>query len=133
MESDDQTESADQNHVSRRRFLHSLGIAGVVGASGSLLAACGGGDGSSNGSGASSASASSNCTDLSGLSDQEKKRRKQMVKSLQYVEDSPNEKKYCSNCQLYVESDYGEGCGGCTLFPGPVNADGYCNSWAAQS
>lgn len=134
----EQQKSNDSDSVSRRRFLRSLGVAGVVGASGSLLAACGGGSdsssgGASDGSGGTSSettTASADCSDLSSLSDAEKKQRSQMVKSLQYVEESPEANKNCANCQLYVAEDYGEGCGGCTLFPGPVAAQGYCNSWA---
>jgi hypothetical protein len=137
-------ESDDQSHVSRRRFLHSIGLAGVVGAGGSLLAACGGGsdgsgDGSGNGSAAQSggetgeATASADCSDLSSLSDAQKQQRKQMVKSLNYVEKSPNAEKNCANCQLYQQEKYGSGCGGCQLFPGPVNANGYCDSWAPTS
>ncbi|MFB6249806.1 MAG: high-potential iron-sulfur protein [Salinibacter sp.] len=128
------TESSDR--VSRRRFLQSVGVAGVVGAGSTLLAACGGSDdsgGSSSGSSSSgdgSASASASCSDLSSLSDAEKKQRSQMVKSLQYVEESPQDNKNCANCSLYIKSEYGEGCGGCQLFPGPVAAKGYCNSWA---
>jgi hypothetical protein len=132
------TESNDR--VSRRRFLQSVGIAGVVGASSTLLAACGGSDdsggsssGSSSSSSSGSASASGNCSDLSSLSDAQKKQRSQMVKSLQYVEETPQPDKNCANCQLYIESEYGEGCGGCQLFPGPVAANGYCNSWAPAS
>lgn len=112
----------EQNHVSRRRFLHSLGLAGVAGASGSLLVACGGG---------SDSSQQAVCTDLSALSAQEKEQRKKMVKSLQYVKESPQEGEYCSNCSQYVKSEFGDSCGGCTLFPGPVHPDGYCNSWVA--
>lgn len=129
----------EQDRVSRRRFLRSLGVAGIAGASGSLLVACGGNGDSSNGNGSTGAESTGstatagNCTDLSALSDQEKKRRKQMVKQLEYVEESPNEKEYCSNCQLYLKSEYGEGCGGCSLFPGPVHPNGYCNSWAPMS
>jgi hypothetical protein len=128
--------SDDQDRVTRRRFLQSLGIAGAVGASGSLLAACGGsddsgGDGQGGGEASSSTTASADCSDLSGLSDSEKKQRESMVKSLQYVEESPEDNKNCANCQLYQEEKYGEGCGGCQLFPGPVAAEGYCTSWAA--
>ena len=108
----------EQNHVSRHRFLHSLGLAGVAGASGSLLVACGEGSQAA-------------CTDLSALSAQQKEQRKKMVKSLQYVKESPKEGKYCSNCSQYVKSEFGDSCGGCTLFPGPVHPDGYCNSWVA--
>jgi hypothetical protein len=56
-----------------------------------------------------------------------------MVKSLNYVEESPNAKKNCANCQLYQQEKYGAGCGGCQLFPSPVNANGYCDSWAPKS
>lgn len=128
--------SDDENRVSRRRFLHSLGLVGMAGASGSVLAACGDSEDSQKGSGtpgtesSGSSAASGPCSDLSSLSSKEKEKRKQLVESLQYVEKSPQEKKTCSNCQLYTKSEYAEGCGGCSLFPGPVNAKGYCNSWA---
>ena len=85
----------EQNHVSRHRFLHSLGLAGVAGAGGSLLVACGEGSQAA-------------CTDLSALSAQQKEQRKKMVKSLQYVKESPKEGKYCSNCSQYVKSEFGE-------------------------
>lgn len=131
-------ESDDRNRVSRRRFLHSLSIAGVVGAGGSLLAACGGGsdesgDTSSAEGEASGATASGDCSDLSDLSDAEIQQREQMVKSLNYVEESPQAEKNCANCSLYQEAQYGSGCGGCQLFPGPVASQGYCDSWAPQS
>jgi len=129
--------SDNQDQVTRRRFLQSVGIAGVVGASGSFLAGCGGGSdsGSSDSGGqsqSSSTTASADCTDISMLSDAQKKQRTQMVKSLQYVEETPNEGKNCANCQLYQKGAY-EGCGGCQLFPGPVTENGYCNSWAPAS
>ena len=127
--------------VSRRQFLRSLGLAGAVGMGGTLLAACGGGsDGSGNGSGngstestSESATASADCADLSSLSDAQKQQRKQMVKSLNYVEESPEADKNCANCQLYQQEKFGAGCGGCQLFPGPVAEGGYCDSWAPTS
>ena len=123
--------------VSRRQFLRSLGLAGAVGMGGTLIAACGGGsDGSGNGSGGStseSATASADCADLSSLSDAQKQQRKQMVKSLNYVEESPEADKNCANCQLYQQEKFGAGCGGCQLFPGPVAEGGYCDSWAPTS
>jgi hypothetical protein len=135
--------SSDNDRVSRRRFLQSVGIAGVVGAGSSLLAACGGGSSDSSGSGSSASdsdggnggatTASADCSDLSDLSDAQKKQRDQMVNSLQYVEETPNAEKNCANCSLYIKSEYGEGCGGCQLFPGAVAANGYCNSWAPAS
>jgi hypothetical protein len=135
--------STDNDRVSRRRFLQSVGVAGVVGAGSSLLAACGGGSSDSGSSSSSSGgesssgggtkTASADCSDVSSLSDAQKKQRSQMVESLQYVEETPNAEKNCANCSLYIEGDYGEGCGGCQLFPGAVAANGYCNSWAPAS
>nr|WP_272503974.1 high-potential iron-sulfur protein [Salinibacter ruber] len=123
--------------VSRRQFLRSLGLAGAVGASGTLLVACGGGsDGSgsgADGTDSESATASADCSDLSRLSDAQKQRRKQQVNALNYVEASPKPNKNCANCQLYQQEKYGAGCGGCQLFPGPVAGEGYCSSWAKQS
>jgi len=130
--------STNQDNVTRRRFLQSLGIAGAMGAGGSLLTACGGGSDSGGGESggdaqSSSATASGDCTDVSMLSDAEKKQRSSMVKSLQYVEETPNEEQNCANCQLYQEGKYDSGCGGCELFPGPVTRNGYCTSWAPAS
>ncbi|MFB6272859.1 MAG: high-potential iron-sulfur protein [Salinibacter sp.] len=125
---------SDSELLPRRGFLRSLGLAGMASLSGSLLLACGGSGDSSGSSGSSEgAAASASCSDLSGLSEQEKKRRTQMVKSLQYTETSPKEKRRYSNCQLYRQKEYGAGCGGCQLFPGPVAAEGYCNSWTPAS
>lgn len=129
------------DRVTRRRFLQSLGVAGLVGVGGTMLSACGGGSDDTGGSdadaGASSAEsdamAQADCSDLSGLTDAEKQQRQQMAKSLGYVEESPEANKNCANCQLYVESEGGSGCGGCQLFPGPVYPEGYCNSWAPKA
>ena len=126
-------ESYDSNRVSRRHFLQSLSLATGVGASGSLLAACGGSDDSGGGSDASETTASADCSDLSGLSDAQKQQREQMVNSLNYVEEPPEPDKNCANCSLYQEERYGSGCGGCQLFPGPVAEQGYCDSWAPKS
>jgi len=60
----------------------------------------------------------------------------QMRKTLQYVEKTEKEGKYCSNCMQYLEkSSNGKGpsgCGGCKLFAGPVNPKGYCLSYAPK-
>ena len=63
-----------------------LSLATGAGASGSLLAACGGSDDSGGGSDASETTASADCSDLS---DAQKQQREQMVNSLNYVEESP--------------------------------------------
>ncbi len=127
----------DSDRVSRRQFLRSLGLAGAVGASGTLLVACGGdSDGSgdeTDGADTETATASADCSDLSSLSDAQKQRRTQQVKALNYVEESPEPDKNCGNCQLYQQEKFGPGCGGCQLFPGPVAEGGYCTSWAAKS
>ena len=60
----------------------------------------------------------------------------QMRKTLQYVEKSEKEGKYCNNCMQYLakaENGKGpDGCGGCKLFTGPVNPKGYCLSYAPK-
>jgi hypothetical protein len=146
--STEQSNSEESSRVTRRRFLQSLGVAGLAGASGTLLSACGGSDDSGGGSGADGGSqtqsggggtttASADCSDLSALSDAQKQQRQQMANSLNYVEETPNENQYCANCQLYQspeqEETTGSECGGCQLFPGPVTANGYCTSWAPKS
>lgn len=55
---------------------------------------------------------------------------KSMRKTLQYVAKSPNEGKYCKNCAQYIKPKGGSACGGCKLFSGPVNPNGYCLSYA---
>lgn len=68
------------------------------------------------------------CTEGVELSEQSKRMRK----TLQYVSKSSKPDKYCSNCSQWIPPE-GEGpCGGCKLFSGPVNANGYCLSWAPQ-
>ena len=124
-------DSDNPDRVSRRHFLQSLGLIGAVGASGSLLVACGGSDDSGDGTEAEggAGTTTADCSDLSSLSDSERQQRKQMVKSLNYVEESPQPEQNCGNCELYQEEKFGAGCGGCTLFPGPVAEGGYCDSW----
>ena len=128
------------DRVTRRRFLQSLGVAGLVGVSGTVISACGGSDDTRTSetdagtpSAGSDATAQADCSDLSGLSDAEKQQRQQMAQSLQYVEETPEPDKNCANCQLYVEPEGGSNCGGCQLFPGPVYPEGYCNSWAPKA
>lgn len=106
-----------KSKMTRRLFL-------VRGAGGAALgaglvvmgSACGGGDGL-------------NCTDVSGLSDAERSART----SLGYVEVSPHAaRKNCTNCNFYTAGPQGQ-CGECTLVKGPINPNGYCNSWAAKT
>jgi hypothetical protein len=64
--------------------------------------------------------------DTSGIDAQSK----QMRKTLQYVSKSPKEGKQCNNCMQWIKPKAGEKCGGCKLFSGPVNPNGYCLSYA---
>ena len=57
---------------------------------------------------------------------------KNLRSTLQYVEKSTTEGKNCSNCLQYKAPAAGKKCGGCNLFSGPVQPNGYCLSWAAK-
>ena len=50
----------------------------------------------------------------------------QKRKQLGYVDKTPIPESHCSNCGLYLPKE-----GGCQLFKGPVNANGYCTYWVA--
>ncbi|MGB5811775.1 MAG: high-potential iron-sulfur protein [Polyangiales bacterium] len=55
----------------------------------------------------------------------------QMRTALQYKQVSDQEGKSCSSCAQFKPGEYGD-CGGCNLFTGPVQSNGYCLSWAAK-
>lgn len=55
----------------------------------------------------------------------------QMRRTLQYAEKSNVPGKRCDNCAQWEAGKYKE-CGGCKLFGGAVNPQGYCLSWAAK-
>lgn len=55
---------------------------------------------------------------------------KKMRKALQYVEKSKQKGKNCANCMQWIKPAEGEKCGGCKLFSGPVDPEGYCLSYA---
>ena len=67
--------------------------------------------------------------DTSGIDDTSK----QMRKTLQYVEVSPNEGKYCNGCAQWKPPEKEGACGGCKLFTGPVAPKGYCLSYAPMA
>lgn len=56
----------------------------------------------------------------------------QLRTALQYKEVTDQEGKNCLNCAQFKPGAYGE-CGGCNLFTGPVQNNGYCLSWAAKA
>jgi len=68
------------------------------------------------------------CTDFSDVPESDLKLRK----SLGYVESSPQEESQCNNCNLWLPISEESPCGKCTLFKGPVLAEGYCTYWAPQ-
>lgn len=74
---------------------------------------------------ASAPTTSADCTDLSGVSEADLKQRE----SLGYVSKSVEAEKNCTNCRFYQAGSQPNGCGGCTLFKGPVAPEGYCKTW----
>lgn len=77
-----------------------------------LLQGCGGGAG--------------RCVDPDMLSRGEQ----QMRKTREYTANSASAQENCASCQFFRRDKAGE-CGDCEILDGPVNARGYCNSWAA--
>jgi hypothetical protein len=124
---------------SRRAFLRralAIGAAGVGG--GALLSACGGGEGdgesrqsaSGDQSGESTASGGNGVTcDTAGLTQEEKQKRRRF----EYVAQSEKPNQHCNNCQFWQPDQVEGECGGCQLFPGPVDPKGWCNSWVQGS
>ena len=70
--------------------------------------------------------APTSCRDLTGISAEEIEKRKK----LGYVDESPIADNKCNNCKLYLPPGSEGGCGSCTLFKGPVEAEGYCTYYA---
>ena len=66
------------------------------------------------------------CQDLSRLSEDETKVRT----ALAYVDETPYPAKRCDNCQFWLMPAEDAACGGCTILKGPIEAKGYCSSWA---
>lgn len=108
----------DDSWVGRRFALRVIGVGGL-GASLSL-AACGGEESDDEGSQESGPSCSSPIDAQS----------QQLRTNLQYVDQSTIEGRTCANCAQYTADTFGD-CGGCNVFSGPVQPNGYCLSWAA--
>lgn len=113
------------SNFSRRDFIvRGTLLGGFVAAGSSFLAACnkdkGGGD--------AAAPAALSCNDTSKLDDA----AKGMRTTLGYVDKSVQAGKNCGNCKLYKAAMPGQ-CGGCTLLQGPINPEGYCNSWVTAA
>ena len=124
--------------ITRRDFIQRLSLFGAIGVgASSVLAACGGEQQAVETPEAPEvpaeepdmADADFSCDDVSGLTEQEIAARQ----SLNYVDESPMEGKYCDNCALYVAAEPGEQCGGCQTIKGPIHPKGYCDIWTAQA
>lgn len=57
---------------------------------------------------------------------------KNLRKALKYVEHSKLKGQVCSRCMHWKAPKEGKQCGGCNFFTGPVNPDGYCQSFAVK-
>lgn len=68
------------------------------------------------------------CRDLSAVSKADIATREKLA----YVNESPIPDNQCANCNLYLPPSGGKKCGGCMLFKGPVEAQGYCTYWAPK-
>ena len=65
------------------------------------------------------------CSDLSQLSESDLEARRKF----NYLEQTPDKNKACSECNLYLPSKETAQCGSCTLLKGPVMAIGICIYW----
>ncbi|HRN48828.1 MAG TPA: high-potential iron-sulfur protein [Niabella sp.] len=129
-----------ENQVSRKEFLKkALTAAGVLLGGSALISSCGSNESSAPAEPAAPAeqpksmvdqpAASGDCTDVSSVSPDEIKKRE----AVQYHEKSEDPAKHCKDCQLYKQPEAAGGCGGCTLFAGPVTPDGSCISFAPKA
>src|SRR6185312_17081634 len=106
---------------SRRKFINKCLRTGSLFFGGALfLNSCN--TNNSNDSGKKQSTSKEPCGDLSGVSEEELKKRRR----LGYVSKSPVPGSFCGNCSLYIPPTMQDGCGGCLLFKGPVDAEGHC-------
>lgn len=75
---------------------------------------------------AASALADAVCVDLDALPSGQRSMRAAM--NFKMVSDDP--KQVCGGCAFFTSTE--GGCGKCTIFSGPVPAQGRCDSWAAH-
>ena len=115
------------NVISRRVFLERCAVLGAAVGAGSLLAACGSNNAGGNNAPADEGgeAAAMDCSDTSGLTETDLATRE----GLEYVAVSTTPDQDCLNCEHYEEAAEGE-CGTCALVPGPIDAAGWCLSWA---
>ncbi|MFP4507159.1 MAG: high-potential iron-sulfur protein [Cyclobacteriaceae bacterium] len=56
----------------------------------------------------------------------------QTREALKYVDESPKPEQQCSNCRFWQPDKFEGACGGCQLFKGAVDPQGWCQSWVVQ-
>ncbi|WP_257957479.1 high-potential iron-sulfur protein [Parapedobacter tibetensis] len=114
----------------RRYFLHKLIATGFYFLAGStVLSACKGGNKRSQENGKEASDRfGGNCGDFSKLTEGDFQTRKK----LGYVEKSPAEDTQCQYCNLWLPPKENQTCGGCTLFAGPIEAEGTCTYWVPR-
>ncbi|MCS7206021.1 MAG: high-potential iron-sulfur protein [Leptospiraceae bacterium] len=100
----------DFEKISRKHFIKTVGAIGL----GTLLT--------------TELFSQAKCDDVSGLKPEEIKQRK----DLKYTDKSPDPKKLCSNCALWVPPKTKGACGGCNLIKGPIHPNGWCTSWVPK-
>ncbi len=124
-------ESYKTNMMNRKNFLKTLTFGAM--STGLLLSACGGDapeskkadTGEAPATQPPAASSNADCNDLSALTDAEKDQRNLS----EYVPKSLDPEKNCGNCRFRKPASEPNGCDGCQLFKGPVNAAGNCKAW----
>lgn len=110
--------------LTRRTFIHRVGVWTALAAStGLVLQACGG-DG-----GGDDATAALKCDDTAALDDAAKAQRT----ALGYLDASVTEGKSCTNCMQFVAPTAEGSCGTCKVVPGTINPGGYCNVWVEKT
>lgn len=115
----------EQKGYSRRKFIYRcLGPVLAVSGGALLWSGCHSGENNSG-----SKSGPTSCDDLSGVSQDEIAKRKQ----LGYVQESTVPGSHCGNCSLYVPPAQEGGIGKCLLFAGPVCPTGYCTQYVAKN
>jgi hypothetical protein len=103
-----------------------MGVSALYVSAAAVLTGCGSGKEESKTE--TAAAEPANCRDISGVSKEDLTVREKLA----YVNESPIPDNQCHNCNLYLPPGKDKKCGGCMLFKGPVEADGYCTYWAPK-
>lgn len=112
---------------SRRKFLKESMFFCVTTLGVALLNGCGSGTASKKDGKTTNNTPPINTRDSSAMTQADINKRKQ----LGYVDQTPMAEYHCSNCALFMPPKEGSKSGGCQLFKGPVNGNGYCTYWVA--